>query len=1083
MKYMSSVILLIINCTLSAGVAIGQTEPIDTIHVSDLRHELAWLNIDAVELAYNDMKKEKSFNDSVYYKKLNELKQLAASGFSGIENNDPVAICKAEKALELKREILLANPLLDIDKIIVGHYKLGDKARSATAVSLGTQKNNWTNQISAPKEGFDAEIMLLSNLRGEINSQKIFKPKNGSSVPDLKLHWNADRILFSMTDSAKRWQIFEIGVDGTGLKQLTRINEPDLEFFDGAYLPDGKILAVSNIGYNAVPCVDGNAAVGNTCLYNPENGSLRRLTFDQDANWGPVIMHNGRVMYTRWEYTDLTHYFSRMVMHMNPDGTEQKALYGSGSVFPNSTFDIQPIPNHATRFVGIISGHHGTVRSGRLIIFDPSKNRKGEKGMVQELPFRNRPIIPIVKDRLVDDVWPQFIKPYPLSDKYFLVTAKLSPESLWGLYLVDVFDNLTLLKAVEGEGFINAIPLKKQPIPPIIPDKTKQDMETASVFIQDIYEGEGLINVPRGTIKAFRVMAYEYAYNKVKSDFDGQGIQSGWDIKRLLGIVPVEEDGSAIFTIPANTPISLQPIDADGCAVQWMRSWLTGMPGEIVSCVGCHENQNQLPIPKRVIASTRAPHTIEPPEGGIRSFTFELEIQPILDRACIACHNSNSQLDYTGGRIDTMTTFGKSYLNLHPYVRRQGPEAGMKVLYPYEYHVNTSPLIQMLRTGHHNVELTDKEWKTLYNWIDFNAPYHGKMRSSIHNGFEQVNRRIELTNKYANGLAVDWKKEIQDYADYLNKLPDIKPVKPKEKNISFKKVKVKGFPFSAEIAHNMINGKENTRIIEVVPGIKLHFVRIPAGKFVMGKNQKDAPCSPAHKAEVKKGFWMCETEITNEQLCALIPEHDSRFIDQQWKDHVNEGYPANLPEQPAIRTSYELAMKFCKKASEKTGLKISLPTETQWEWACRAGSDTDFWYGTLESDFSRYENMADQALNQLAVRGVDPQPMSPQDPMYPYYTFHPKNNHVNDGNMIVCKGKQYRPNPWGLYDMHGNVAEWTRSDYLPYDNNNGNRTTTMKVLRGGSYIDHPKLSTASSRRGYFPWQPVFNAGFRVIIEE
>ena len=104
-------------------------------------------------------------------------------------------------------------------------------------------------------------------------------------------------------------------------------------------------------------------------------------------------MNNGRVMYTRWEYTDLTHYYSRIVMNMNPDGTEQKALYGSGSMFPNSTFDIQPLPGHGSAFVGIISGHHGIARSGRLIVFDPAKARKGAAGMVQEIPYRNRPIV------------------------------------------------------------------------------------------------------------------------------------------------------------------------------------------------------------------------------------------------------------------------------------------------------------------------------------------------------------------------------------------------------------------------------------------------------------------------------------------------------------------------------------------------------------------------------------------------------------------------------------------------------------------------------------------------------------------
>ena len=104
--------------------------------------------------------------------------------------------------------------------------------------------------------------------------------------------------------------------------------------------------------------------------------------------------------------------------------------------------------------MGIISGHHGIARSGRLIVFDPAKARKGAAGMVQEIPYRNRPIVEEIKDELVNGVWPQFIKPTPLNDKYFLVAAKLDPQDLWGIYLVDVFDNVTCLRKVEGEGYI-----------------------------------------------------------------------------------------------------------------------------------------------------------------------------------------------------------------------------------------------------------------------------------------------------------------------------------------------------------------------------------------------------------------------------------------------------------------------------------------------------------------------------------------------------------------------------------------------------------------------------------------------------
>lgn len=1056
------------------------------MNVYQVQEALTWLNIRAIEEAYLDMAQDVDFNRNEVEPKLVELKRLLSEGFSGIYKNENVALANAHTALNLKREILLANPALDIDKIIVGRYKIGTTAREVNPRALGTQNNNWSNQTSTSRGGFDAEIAELSNLRGEIQSRTIFKPANGSSVPDLKLHWDGEHIMFSMVDTDKRWQVFEVKTDGSGLRKMIETPEKDLEFFDATYLPSGKIIAISNIGYNGVPCVNGNDEVGNMCLYDPKDGSLRRLTFDQDANWSPTVLYNGRIMYTRWEYTDLTHYFSRIVMHMNPDGTEQKSLYGSGSYFPNSIFDAKPLPGQTSKFVGIISGHHGVARSGRLMLFDPSKNRKAEKGMLQEIPFRDRKIEPIVKDRLVDGVWPQFIKPYPLTDKYFLVTAKLSEKSLWGIYLVDVFDNLTLIAEFEGEGLICPIPVKKTEVPPVIADKIVPDSKEATVFIQDIYEGEGLQGVPRGTVKAFRVMAYEYAYNKTPSDHWAQGVQSGWDIKRLLGIVPVEEDGSAIFKIPANTPISLQPLDAEGRAVQWMRSWLTGMPGETVSCVGCHEDQNQLPIPKRVIASTITPHEIVKPAGGQRSFTFELEMQPILDRACVSCHDgSNSLADFRGGRIDEFSGFGMSYLNLHPYVYRQGPEAEVEVLNPYEYHASVSPLVKLLKTGHHGVELTDKEWRTLYNWIDFNAPYHGKFKANVFKGIEQISRRIELANKYANGAGVDWQEEIRSYARYLSDQPKPEPVKPEPKNHKIKDVKVKGWPFDSDKARVLVDeeGKNKMRI-ELAPGICMNFVRIPAGSFVMGSNRNYSDYSPANKQTVKKGFWMAEMEVSNEQFRTVFPEHDSRFDRQLWKDHVHQGYPANNPEQPVIRVSWEEAMSFCKKLSDKLGLKITLPTEVQWEWACRAGSDDAFWFGSLNTDFSMFENMADKQLNKMAVRGVNPQPMSETYPWYKYYTYQPKENSVDDGNMLQVGGGAYQANAFGLYDMHGNVAEWTRSDYLPYPYNEKEQGTGVeKVVRGGSWDDHPKNSTAYYRRSYLPWQKVYNVGFRVIIED
>lgn len=1097
-KYHTLVLFLVFSLLTSAAAAQQKNTGINIsakekqaqrIHM--LQNELKWLNMEAVRLAYEDMKRLEGFDVVKYQPVLTELEQQVKKGFGNIYSGDEAVLANAEKAIANKRTILLANPLLDGDKILTVRYKLGNRDRRAMAPELGTQSNNWSNQESARRAGFDADIVELSNLRKNVQVRTVYKPANTSSIADLKLHWDGERAMFTQTMSDNRWNVFEVKLNGGDCKKLIDNPEPDLEFYDGTYLPDGRIIANSNIGYQGVPCVNGSDPVGNMVLYTPQNKNLRRLTFDQDANWNPVIMNNGRVMYTRWEYTDLTHYYTRIVMNMNPDGTEQKALYGSGSMFPNSTFDVQPLPGYGSAFVGIISGHHGVARSGRLILFDPAKARKGAAGMLQEIPYRNRPVVEEVKDRLVDGVWPQFIKPSPLNDTYFLVAAKLDKNDLWGIYLVDKFDNVTCLHKMDGEGYISPIAVRKTVTPPAIPDRVKLDDKQATVFIQDIYEGEGLKGIPRGTVKSLRLHAYEYAYVQTQSDHNWHGIQSGWDIKRMLGTVPVEEDGSVIFKIPANTPVSIQPLDKDGVAVQWMRSWLTGQPGEIVSCVGCHENQNQIVIPKRVIASQKAPHALTPPEGGTRSFTFDLEVQPILDRACIACHNGEGKaFDLRGGKKDKKG-YGTSYLNLHPYVHRQGGEGDMVVLYPYEYHPNTSELVRLLKKGHYNVKLTDAEWRKIYNWIDYNAPDKGYFNANVltsfpYQGYNQIERRKQLTDKYAGGAGVDWKKEIADYASQLKNKGEIQPVMP-EKAIPVKEKvrKVKGWPFTADKVKELLAGeKETVKVLEIAPGVQITFVRIPAGEFVMGSYEGEPDAYPTTKVKIDKAFWMGELEVTNQQYNTVFPQHDSRYVDQQWKDHVVPGYPANKPEQPVIRVSYNDAMEYCRILSQKTGLNITLPTEAQWEWACRGGSDQDFWFGNLNADFGKKDNLADVTTNKFAVIGVDPQPMSPESSWYKYYTFLPKADNVDDGSLVQVGGKKYEANPFGLYCMHGNVAEWTRSDYVPYPyKENTKKVSEYKVVRGGSYIERPKHSTAYSRKGFYPYQCVFNVGFRVIIED
>ena len=143
-------------------------------------------------------------------------------------------------------------------------------------------------------------------------------------------------------------------------------------------------------------------------------------------------------------------------------------------------------------------------------------------------------------------------------------------------------------------------------------------------------------------------------------------------------------------------------------------------------------------------------------------------------------------------------------------------------------------------------------------------------------------------------------------------------------------------------------------------------------------------------------------------------------------------------------------------------------------------------FGAKTSDFSRYANLADQSIREYAVRGVNPT-FRPNDEGNPIFDFIPRIAAFDDKQFLVSGTKQYQPNAWGIYDMHGNVAEWTRSDYLRYpyraDQSNSMSPHTQKVVRGGSFRDRPYRATSSYRLGYESWQGIYNVGFRIVIEE
>ncbi|MBN2294085.1 MAG: SUMF1/EgtB/PvdO family nonheme iron enzyme, partial [Pirellulales bacterium] len=630
-------------------------------------------------------------------------------------------------------------------------------------------------------------------------------------------------------------------------------------------------------------------------------------------------------------------------------------------------------------------------------------------------------------------------------------------------------------------------------------DPTRDD---AIVYLSDIYAGEGLKDIPRGTVKKLRLVSYHFLYPGMGGPQGVVGMEGPWDIKRILGTVQVEADGSAVFRVPANTPIAIQPLDEEGKALQLMRSWFTAMPGEVVSCVGCHESQNTVPPTKFTAAAYRSqPVEIDDWYGPARGFNFRREVQPVLDKYCVGCHNGQSQKDgsvaFDLRGLENITDykstfhfggkdaghFSTSYAELHRYVRRPGLESDYHMLTPMEFHADTTQLIQMLKKGHHGVELDREAWDRLITWIDLNAPFHGTWTEIA--GKERVEhparRRRELLKQYA-GMDFDPEKIVNPVKSKVEptaprKTPAAKP----DENIH----KCSTWPFDAEEARRRRTalGPES-KTIELGDGQKLEMILIPPGEFIMGDENGQRDERPASLVSINKPFWMARLEVTNSQYTMFDPMHDSRVESKHAMQFGVRGFYVNKPQQPVVRVSWENAMDFCRWLSRKTGKAFTLPTEAQWEYACRAGSDTDFNFGPRGTDFSRHANLADITLREFVCHPYKKQ-REPHKHATKYDDWIPRNNLFNDGGFVSEAGGRYEPNAWGLFDMHGNVSEWTRSAYRPYpyredDGRNNLASDENRVARGGSWRDRPLRARSAFRLEYKPYQRVYNVGFRVV---
>jgi len=521
----------------------------------------------------------------------------------------------------------------------------------AKHLNLGGSHYAYTEGLSdaqAERQFEPGSSLCLLELKGtRWESRTLLEDRDGI-IRDPDVDFDGRRILFAWKDSDRGddYHLHEMDA-GTGtIRAITR--GPGHADYEGIYLPDGEVLFNSTRPVQTVDC--WWTEVSN--LYRVDRGGRfpRRIAFDQVHDNSPSLLDDGRVIYTRWEYNDRGQIYVQALFSMNPDGTGQTAFYGNNSWFPTTILHARGIPG-TTEVAAILTGHH-SIQAGKLAVIDAGRGTEENLGVRLIAPERPTPAVRVDAYGQEGDL---FQYPWPLSEDEFLVAwspfGHARRPLRFGIYWMARDGRRELLHSDPAISSSQPVPLAPRRRPPVRSSTVDPGGGRATCFLQDVYDGPGLAGIPRGEVKRLRVVALEFRAAGIRRNFSagpgGAALSStpvsvgngAWDVKVVLGEAAVEEDGSALFTVPARTPVYFQPLDVRGRALQTMRSWSTLQPGETASCIGCHEPKGRAPRAARpALALGRPPDALPPPGPAPRGFSFPRDVQPILDRRCVSCH-------------------------------------------------------------------------------------------------------------------------------------------------------------------------------------------------------------------------------------------------------------------------------------------------------------------------------------------------------------------------------------------------------------------------------------------------------------
>jgi len=547
--------------------------------------------------------------------------------------------------------------------------------------------------------------------------------------------------------------LYEINSDGTGVRKLT--NHDYWNDIEPVYCPDGSIVFTSDRTAHAPSCDGWENDIPDTNLYRltPDRKKIWRVTNQKDVDMYPHLLDSGLIGYLRWEYIERDFWDVHAIWTVRSDGVMNDALFKQHFSMPTSIREARSIPGTG-KLVALAVGHHCQA-VGPIVVVDPSAGMNTADSIQivtpgvhpQERAMAGKP----VAEGGVKDIGGLYLEPFALSEKSFLATysfAKRRSHYNWknvgevssndgGIYFIDVYGNKELIFRDRLHTAINVMPFKKRGSPPVMPHTMDVTRNYATCIVPDVYEG--MKGVEPGTIKYIRLVEeLPWPLTKEKGSYyhgdRTQDLKMHWCPVRVIGTVPVETDGSAHFKVPtaANACVTFQALDGNHMEIQRMRTSVSFQPGEQRSCNGCHETRPLAPARRQGIAATRVPDTPIPPPWGISPFSYEKQLQPVLDRNCVSCHGGDKPakaLDLTSTRIHRgLDSMCGSYFHIveRGLVSVSNRTMDGSITRVKQFGSHNSKLITALLSGeqHRKLKIPPDDWLTLVTWVDLNCPYY-----------------------------------------------------------------------------------------------------------------------------------------------------------------------------------------------------------------------------------------------------------------------------------------------------------------------------------------------------------------------